>query len=82
MALFSQTLFRPFGSLKYFTSFEVAFRIQIPKKYYTLKIYLEKLRKNSDFIFTLLNKAMFTSHCIAFVLFHNTIRYDMNQDTS
>ena len=66
MAQFLQTLFQPLGSLKYFTSFKVAFRIQIRKKYYTLKIYLEKLRKKGDFIFTLLNKAMFRSHRIAF----------------
>ena len=59
MALSLQTLFQPFGSLKYFTSFKVASRVLIRKKYYTL-------RKNSDFIFTLLNKAMFKSHRIAF----------------
>ena len=67
MARFLQRLFQPLGSLKYFTSFKVAFRIQIrKKKYYTLKIYLEKLKKNGDFIFTLLNKAMFTLQRIAF----------------
>ena len=41
---------------------------------------MEKLRKNVDFIFTLLNKGMFTSHLIAFhsVLQYYTTQYDMN----
>ena len=36
MARFLQRLFQPLGSLKYFTSFKVAFRIQIRKKNITL----------------------------------------------
>ena len=51
MALFLQALFQRLGS------FKVAFRILIRKKYYTL---------NGDFAFTLLNKAIFTSHLKAF----------------
>ena len=50
MARFLQTFFQPFISLKYFSSFKAAFEIQIQKKYYTFKIYLEKLRKNDAFI--------------------------------
>ena len=38
-------------------------------------MYLEKLRKDGDFIFTLLNKAMFASHRIAFC---SVSRYDKN----
>ena len=76
MALFLQTLFQPLGSLKYFTSFKVAFRIQFEKEYHTLKICLEKLRKDVDFSFTLLNKAIFTSRRIGF-LFRFTIPYGM-----
>ena len=42
MALFLQVLFQPLGSLKSFTSFKLAFRIQIQKKISHLKIYLEQ----------------------------------------
>ena len=37
-ALFLQTLFQPLVSLKCFTSFKVAFRAQIWKKYYNWKM--------------------------------------------
>ena len=47
MALFLQTLFQPLSSLKYFTSFKVAFRIQIRKKICFKNLFrkIEKIEK-------------------------------------
>ena len=45
MARFLQRLFQPLGSLKYFTSFKVAFRIQIRKKILHFKNLFRKIEK-------------------------------------
>ena len=56
MARFLQTLLQPPGSLKYFTSFKVAFRIQIRKK----RLYFKNLFRKTE------KKWWSTSHRIAF----------------
>ena len=45
MAWFLQTLFQPLVSLKYFTSFKVAFRIQIQKIISYFKNLFRKIEK-------------------------------------
>ena len=53
MALFLQTVLQSFGSLKYFTSLKVAFRIQIRKKILHFKNLFRKIEKKMVILFLL-----------------------------